>query len=173
MNKTCVKWRCKSRNCSSSLTLSIDSTAVRREPSNHSEFCKASQSSKITIEEAFEIRERRAREETTSISKIYTETIVAWQTWSLEMPTESYFRSCMSFDSLFYRHRAQNYPTLLKVNESCIFLRFLVWYTMLPQDGRGERILTLGSRWRITFLLHCAKWHATVTICSNLYHIFG
>jgi len=76
VNKTCVEWRCRNRHCPSTLTLSLDNTSVRREPGSDSESCKPIQPSKIIVEETIEIMKRRAREETTSISKIYSEEIV-------------------------------------------------------------------------------------------------
>ena len=76
INKTCVEWRCRSRSCSSALTLSLDNASVRREPSAHSESCQAIQPSKIILEETVEIMKRRARE-TKLISQIHTEDIIA------------------------------------------------------------------------------------------------
>ncbi|CAF1106351.1 unnamed protein product [Rotaria magnacalcarata] len=77
ISKTCVARRCRNRSCSSSLTLSLDNTCARREPSIYSESCQAVQPSKIIVEETVEIMKRRAREETKSISQIYAEEIHA------------------------------------------------------------------------------------------------
>ena len=76
INKTCVEWRCRSRSCLSTSTLSLDNASVRREPSAHSEPCQAIQPSKIILEETVEIMKRRARE-TKPISQIYTEETIA------------------------------------------------------------------------------------------------
>ncbi|CAF5172674.1 unnamed protein product, partial [Rotaria magnacalcarata] len=43
ISKTCVARRCRNRSCSSSLTLSLDNTCARREPSIYSESCQAVQ----------------------------------------------------------------------------------------------------------------------------------
>jgi hypothetical protein len=114
VNKTCAEWRCRNRKCSSTLTLSLDNTCVRRNPSEHSESCKASQPSKVLIEETLEIMKRRAREETKPISQIYSEEIVAMRMRNPAIPIGFYFPSLASIDSTLYYHRAQNYPTLPK-----------------------------------------------------------
>ena len=77
VNKTCAEWRCRKRNCSSTLTLSLDNTCVRREPGGHNELCKSSQPSKIMTVETLEIIKKRVREETKPVSQIYSEELVA------------------------------------------------------------------------------------------------
>ena len=76
INKISVEWRCRNRSCSSILSLSLDNSSVLREPCTHSESCKVVQPSKIIVKQAIEIM-IRARAETTSISKIDSEEIVA------------------------------------------------------------------------------------------------
>jgi hypothetical protein len=114
INKTSVEWRCRNRSCSITLSLSLDNSSVRREPGAHSESCKAVQPSKIIIEQTIEIMKRRAREETKSISKIYSEEIVAARMRNPGVPTGFYFPSLTSIDSTLYDHRSQNYPALPK-----------------------------------------------------------
>jgi hypothetical protein len=129
------------------------------------------------IEETVEIMKRRAREETTSISKIYSEEIVAVRMKNPGVPTGFYFPSLVPIDSALYRHRAQNYPALPKcladlvlkeewsltkhgerfllIDESCRSLLFFIWYILLSSDGDEERILMCGSQWSTTFLSYC------------------
>jgi hypothetical protein len=113
-NKTSTEWRCRNRNCSTTLLLSLDNTCIRREPGDHNELCKESQPSKALIEETLEIMKRRAREETTTISKIYSEEIVALRIRYPGIPTGFYFPPLNSIDSALYYHRSQNYPALPK-----------------------------------------------------------
>ena len=114
INQTSVEWRCRNRSCSSTLSLSLDNSSVHREPGAHSESCKAMQPSKILVEQTAEIMKRRAREETTSISKIYSEEIVAARMRNPGVPTGFYFPTLTSIDSTLYDHRSQNYPALPK-----------------------------------------------------------
>jgi len=114
VNKTCVEWRCRNRSCSSTLSLSLDELCVRRHPSDHSECCKAIPPSKIIVEETVEIMKRRAREETKSISKIYSEEVVAARMRNPGVPTGFYFPTLTSVDATLYKHRSQNYPALPK-----------------------------------------------------------
>ena len=55
---------------------------------------------------------RRAPEETTTISKIYSEEIVAARMRNPGVPTGFYFPTLTSIDSTLYDHRSQNYPAL-------------------------------------------------------------
>ena len=80
----------------------------------HRESYKAVQPSKITVEQAIEIMKRRARAETTSMSKIYSEEIAAARMRNQDVSTGFYFPSLASIDSTLYDHRSQNYPVLPK-----------------------------------------------------------
>ncbi|CAF3303956.1 unnamed protein product [Rotaria socialis] len=186
INKACVEWRCRNRSCSSSLTLSLDNTCVRHEPSIHSEYCQAVQPSKIIVEETVEIMKRRAREETKSISEIYAEEIVATRRRHPGVPTGYYFPTLSSIDSSLYYHRSLNYPTLPK----CLNDMVLSGEWCLTRSGERfllvdetydnkERILLFGSRWSIKFLSFCSGWHADGTfltrplLFAQIYIIFG
>lgn len=112
INKTSVQWRCRNRSCSSVLSLSCDNTSILRQPTAHMESCEAIQPSKIMVEQTVEIMKRRAREETKSISKIYSEEIVAARMRNPGVPTGFYFPPLDSIDSTLYNQRAKNYPAL-------------------------------------------------------------
>ena len=115
INKTSVEWRCRNRNCSSTLSLSLDNSSVLREPCAHNESCTAVQPSKIIVEQVIEIMKRRARAKITSISKIYSEEIVGARMRNPGVLAGFYFPSLTSIDSTLYDHRSQNYPALPKI----------------------------------------------------------
>ena len=73
--KTVVEWRCRLRNCKSTLSLSRDNTLIAREPNEHIPCC-LSDGSKLIMDQALGNMKKRAREETTTIPKIYAQEIV-------------------------------------------------------------------------------------------------
>ena len=73
--KTVVEWRCRSRNCTSTLSLSRDNTAIARQPNQHILSC-LSDENKLIMDQALTNMKKRAREETTTIPKIYAQQIV-------------------------------------------------------------------------------------------------
>jgi hypothetical protein len=73
--KTVVEWRCRSRECSSTLTLSRDNTVIVRQPNEHVSTC-LSEAHKLVVDQAVGQLKKRAREETTSIPKVYAQEIV-------------------------------------------------------------------------------------------------
>ncbi len=92
---------------------------------------------------------RRAREETQSMSKTYSEKIVAARMRNPGVPSGYYFPPLTSIDSTLYDHRSQNYPALLK----CL------------------RDLTLPGEWSLT--KHGEQFvliDESCTFLSSLYH---
>ena len=136
INKTSLEWRCRSRSCSSTLTLPFDNASVHREPSVHSEPCQAIQSSKIALEETVEIMIKRAGEETKSISQIYIEEIIAARRRHPGIPAGYYFPSLSSFDFSIYYRRSLNYPSLSKcLNQMILSVFNKIWRTLPISRG--------------------------------------
>ncbi|CAF2853838.1 unnamed protein product [Rotaria sp. Silwood2] len=110
---TAVEWRCRSRKCTSTLSLSRDNTLVAREPSQHISSCLCG-GSKVIIDQALDKMKKRSREETTTIPKIYAQEIVSARLANPGMPTGLYFPTLNSIYSTLYYHRFLNYPALPK-----------------------------------------------------------
>jgi hypothetical protein len=119
--KTVVEWRCRSRNCSSTLSLSRDNTVVARQPSEHIPSC-SSEASKLVVAEALGNMRKRAREETTTIPKIYAQEIVVARMANSGMQTGFFFPTLSSVDASIYHHRSFNYPVLPKSLEDLIII---------------------------------------------------
>ncbi len=117
--KTVVEWRCRSRICSSTLSLSRDNTIIARPPSEHVPSC-SSEASKLVIAEAIDNMKKRAREETTSIPKIYAQGIVLARIANPGLQTGLFFPPLNSIDASLYHHRSLNYPLLPKRLEDLI-----------------------------------------------------
>jgi hypothetical protein len=66
------------------------------------------------MQEAVGRMKRRAKEETTSITKIYSQEVVKTRLENQGMATGLIFPSLSSIDTSLYRHRAKNYPILPK-----------------------------------------------------------
>ena len=117
--KTVVEWRCRSHVCSSTLSLSRDNTLIARPPSEHVPTC-SSHESKLVLAEAVESMKKRAREETTSIPKIYAQEVVSARMANPDLPTGLFFPPLSSIDSSLYHHRSLNYPMLPKRLEDIV-----------------------------------------------------
>ena len=107
---TTNEWRHHQRTCSSTLSLGSDNTIVIRFPSAHS--CPSLHASKQIIVEAVQRMKKRAREETTTIPKIYAEGIVRTRIANPGMVTGFSYHDLRSIDSSLYRQRALNFPRL-------------------------------------------------------------
>ena len=90
---TTNEWRCRQRTCSSTLSLGLDNTIVIRLPSAHS--CPSLHASKQIIDKAVQ----SAREETTTIPKIYTEEFVRTRIANPGMVTGFSYPDFRSIDS--------------------------------------------------------------------------
>ncbi|CAF1467522.1 unnamed protein product [Rotaria sordida] len=104
------EWRYHQRKCSSSLSLTSNNTIVFRTPSAHS--CEKQYASKQIIDEAIQRMKKRAREETTTIPKIYTEELIRTRLENPSMVTGISYPNLRSVDSSLYRQRALNFPRL-------------------------------------------------------------
>ena len=107
---TTNEWRYRHRTCSSTLSLGSDNTIVIRLPSAHS--CPSLHASKQIIDEAVQRMKKHAREETTTIPKIYAEELVRTRIANLHMVTGFSYPDLRSIDSALYRQRALNFPRL-------------------------------------------------------------
>jgi hypothetical protein len=66
------------------------------------------------MQEAVGRMKQRAREETTSITKIYAQEVVKARLENQGLATGFIFPSLSSIDACLYYHRSQNYPALPK-----------------------------------------------------------
>ena len=107
---TTNEWRYHQRTCSSTLSLGSDNTIVIRLPSAHS--CPSLHASKQIIDEAVQRMKKCAREETTTIPKIYAEEIVRTRIANPGMVTGFSYHNLRSIDSSLYRQRALNFSRL-------------------------------------------------------------
>ena len=112
VHKTSQEWRCRDRKCSSTLSLCTLGTSILREPSLHA--CTPISDSTIIVQEVVGRMKQRAKEETTSITKIYSQEVVKTRLENPGMETGLIFPSIYSIDSSLYRHRSKNYPMLPK-----------------------------------------------------------
>ncbi|CAF1358504.1 unnamed protein product [Rotaria magnacalcarata] len=110
INKLSEEWRCRDRKCLSTLSLCTSGTTILREPSVHT--CTRIADATIAMEEAVGRMKQRAREETTSVTKIYSEEVVKTRDENPGMSTGLIFPSLDSLDATLYRMRSKHYPTL-------------------------------------------------------------
>ncbi|CAF3096591.1 unnamed protein product, partial [Rotaria sp. Silwood2] len=123
------------------------------------------------IDEAVERMKKRAREETTTIPKIYTEELVRTRIANPSMVTGLSYPNLRSIDSSLYRQRALNFPRLpsdlfdLKIPyEWTLGLRgepFLLVNEFY--DNNKEKLLIFATDWSLSFLSTCSRWHSDGT----------
>jgi hypothetical protein len=117
---TTNEWRCRQRKCTSTLSLTLDNEIVFRQPSAHS--CNSLLASKQVVDEAIERMKKRARDETTTIPRIYVEELVRTR---LANPGGISYPNLRNIDSALYRQRAFNFPRLLAIKCSeCVKIKF-------------------------------------------------
>ena len=107
---TTNEWRYRQRTSTSTLSLGSDNTIVIRLPSAHS--YPSLHASKQIIDEDVQRMKKRAREETTTITKMYAEEIVRTRIANPGMVTGFSYHDLRSIDSALYRQRALNFPRL-------------------------------------------------------------
>jgi hypothetical protein len=112
VNKTSQEWRCRDRTCSSTLSLCILGARILRPPGEHT--CTPVSDAKNIVDEAIGRMKKRAREETTSVTKIYSQEVVKTRVENPGVSAGLIFPSLLSLDTSIYRHRSKNYPTLPK-----------------------------------------------------------
>ncbi|CAF1402788.1 unnamed protein product [Rotaria sordida] len=115
-----------------------------RAPSAHS--CEKQYASKQIIDEAIQRMKKRAREETTTIPKIYTEELIRTRLENPSMVT------------------GISYPDLRSVDSS-LGLRaepFLLIDEFYGNNNQ-ERMLIFATDWSLSFLSACSRWHSDGT----------
>ena len=73
-NKNSNEWRCRSRPCTSSLSLCRDNKSIMRPPGTHT--CTSLLAEKIVLDRAVARMKKRAAEETLPIPQIYSQEVV-------------------------------------------------------------------------------------------------
>ena len=116
--KTSNEWRCRDRGCASTFSLCTSNAKVLREPSTHT--CQQSTSAgKSLVDEVVGNMKKRAREETTSIPKIYTQEIVKARISYPGLATGLFFPTFENVDASLYRvdrkiiHRCRSHRLIL------------------------------------------------------------
>ena len=106
VNKSSQEWRCRDRKCTSTMSLCTLGASILRESSVHT--CIPVPDSTIIMEEAISRMKVRARKETTSITKIYSQEIVNTRLEHPDLATGLIFPSLDSVDACLYRERSKN-----------------------------------------------------------------
>jgi len=108
-----TEWRCRTRPCTTTLSLRRSDNSIHRGPGVHS-CVPLPTSHKVVIDEAIANMKKRAREETLPIPQIYSQEIVKVRVNNPGMETGTFFPLLQSIDSCLYRKRSKNYPKLAK-----------------------------------------------------------
>ena len=162
------EWRCRDRGCTSTLSLCTSNVKVLREPSTHT--CQQSTSAgKSLVDEVVGNMKKRAREETTSIPKIYTQEIVKASISHLGLATGLFFPTFENVDASLYRSRSKNYPSLPKSPADLVVPD--VWrlakhgesFLIVDELYGEDRLLMFASDWSLIFLSECEQWHSDGT----------
>ena len=109
-NKNSNEWRCRSRPCTTSLSLCRDNKTIVRPPSSHT--CNPLSAEEIILDQAIARMKKRAAEETVPIPQIYSHEAVKIRVANPDLSTGEFFPLLGSIDSRLYRKRATNYPKL-------------------------------------------------------------
>ena len=109
-NKGSQEWRCRDRKCCSTLSLCISGTTILRQPGTHT--CTPVPDTTTIVEEAVSLMKTRARKETTSITKIYSQEVVKTRLENPDISTGLCFPPLPSLNSSLYHQRMKNFPRL-------------------------------------------------------------
>jgi len=109
-NKNSNEWRCRSRPCTTSLSLCRDNKSIIRPPGTHT--CTPFLPEKIILDQAVTRMKKRAAEETLPIPQIYSQEVVKVRVDNPGLCTGEFFPILESIDSRLYRKRSTNYPKL-------------------------------------------------------------
>ncbi|CAF1104305.1 unnamed protein product [Didymodactylos carnosus] len=109
VNKKNNQWRCRDRTRSSTISLCTDDVRILRNESAHT--CQPD-TIKVLIDIAVDNMKKRARKETLSIPKIYSQEVVRARVASPGLATGRVFPTLPNVDDLLYRRRALSYPKL-------------------------------------------------------------
>ena len=141
---------------------------VLREPSTHT--CQQSTSAgKSLVDEVVGNMKKRARKETTSILKIYTQEIVKARIRHPNLATGLFFPTFENVDASLYRSRSKNYPSLPKSPVDLVIPD--VWrlakhgepFLIVDELYGEDRLLMFASDWSLIFLSECERWHSDGT----------
>ncbi|CAF1574014.1 unnamed protein product [Didymodactylos carnosus] len=108
-NKQNNQWRCRDRNCSSTISVCSQDLSIIKNETTHT--C-AQDTNKFIVDTIIERMQKRAREETATIPKIYSQEIVKARVENPGLPTGSLFPTVSNIDAALYRRCAINYPKL-------------------------------------------------------------
>ena len=162
------EWRCRDRGFASTLSLCTSNAKVLREPSTHT--CLQSTSAgKSLVDEVVGNMKKRAREETTSIPKIYTQEIVKARISHPGLATGLLFPTFENVDASLYRSQSKNYPSLPKSPVDLVVPD--VWrlakhgesFLIVDELYGEDRLLIFASDWSLIFLSECEQWHSDGT----------
>ena len=162
------EWRCRDRGCASTLSLCASNAKVLREPSIYT--CQQSTSAgKSLVDEVVGNMKKRAREETTSIPKIYTQEIVKAHISHAGLATGLFFPTFENVDASLYRGRSKSYPSLPKSPIDLVVPD--VWrlakhgepFLIVDELYGEDRLLMFASDWSLIFLSECEQWHSDGT----------
>ena len=145
-NKNSNEWRCRSRPCTTSLSLCRDNKSIVRPPGSHT--CNPYLPEKIILDQAITRMKKRAAEETAPIPRIYSQEVVKIRVANPDLCTGEFFPLLRSIDSRLYRKRATNYPRLPSTIAELVIPE--TWKT----DGQGKPFLQVDETCKFFFLNH-------------------
>ncbi|CAF4332865.1 unnamed protein product [Rotaria socialis] len=177
------EWRCRTRPCTTSLSLSHDSKSIIREPDVHT--CIPHSSEEFIVDATVARMKKRAAQETLPIPQIYSQEIAKIRIDNPTLDTGSFFPLLDSIDASLYRRRAKNYPKLPTNVED--FVLPDGWklglhgepFLLVDETYGKNRLLMFASDWSIRFLSSCSQWHSDGTfkcrplLFEQVYILFG
>ena len=110
--------RCRTRSCTTSLSLCHENKLIIREPDVHT--CRPKSPEKLVSEAAVARMKKRTAEETLPIPHIYSQEIVKIRIDNPAFDTGSFSPLLGNIDASLYRRRAKNYPKIPKNIEDLI-----------------------------------------------------
>ena len=155
--KTSNEWHCRDRGFASTLSLCTSNAKVLREPSTDN--CLQSTSAgKSLVDEVVGNMKKRAREETTSIPKIYTQEIVKARLSDAGLATGLFFPTFENVGASLYRSQSKNDPSLPKSLVDLVVPD--VWrlakhgesFLIVDELYGEDRLLIFASDWSLIFL---------------------
>ena len=162
------EWRCRDRGFASTLSLCTSNAKVLREPSTHT--CLQSTSAgKSLVDEVVGSMKKCARDEITSIPKIYTQEIVKARISHPGLATGLFFPTFENVDASLYRSQSKNYPSLPKspvdlvVPDVWRFAKHGESFLIVDELYGEDRLLMFASDWSLIFLSECEQWHSDGT----------
>ncbi|CAF1006942.1 unnamed protein product [Didymodactylos carnosus] len=139
---------------------------------------------KVIIDDVIGRMQKRAREETIPIPKIYSEEMVKARVENPGIGTGTIFPLLDKIDASLYRRRAQNYVKLPATLEEINLIG--TWrldknggeFLLVDEKYGGDYLMIFGSEWSIRLLSSCSIWHSDGTfdvhplLFAKLYIIF-